>query len=61
VRHSFETPFNTEQVDIRPKTWNGNAGLRIELFGCPLGKYQFICFTVVFMCALYHTETAALC
>ncbi|KAK3736523.1 hypothetical protein QZH41_009404, partial [Actinostola sp. cb2023] len=37
VRHLFKVPINAEEIVIRPKTWQGNVGLRIELYGCTFG------------------------
>jgi len=46
VRHILNQPFITKQVTIRPKKVKGSTGLRIELYGCKLGKISllFVCF-----------------
>ena len=42
VRHILNQPFITKQVTIRPKKVKGSTGLRIELYGCKLGKISFL-------------------
>ena len=42
VRHILNQPFITKQVTIRPKKVKGSTGLRIELYGCKLGKTSFL-------------------
>ena len=42
VRHILNQPFITKQVTIRPKKVTGSTGLRIELYGCKLGKSSFL-------------------
>lgn len=38
VRHTLKIPIHAEEILIKPKTWQGNIGLRVELYGCSLGK-----------------------
>ena len=38
VRHVLKEPFITKQLTIRPVTWKENVGLRMELYGCTLGR-----------------------
>ena len=42
VRHILNQPFITKQVTIRPKKVKGSTGLRMELYGCKLGKISFL-------------------
>ena len=38
VRHVLKEPFITKQLSIRPIKWKGTVGLRMEIYGCKLGK-----------------------
>ena len=38
VRHVLREPFITKQLSIRPIKWKGTVGLRMEIYGCKLGK-----------------------
>ena len=50
VRHILNQPFITKQVTIRPKKVKGSTGLRIELYGCKLGKTSFL-----FVCLFFFS------
>ena len=34
----LKEPFITKEVTVRPRMWKGSVGLRMELYGCKLGK-----------------------
>ena len=38
----LKQPFVTKQVTIRPNKWKGNVGLRMELYGCIIGKLLYL-------------------
>ena len=38
VVHRFLRPFKARYVRIYPKTWRSHIAMRVELFGCRLGK-----------------------
>lgn len=38
VRHVLKEPFITKEVTVRPRMWKGSVGLRLEFYGCKLGK-----------------------
>ena len=47
VRHVLKEPFITKQLTIRPITWKENVGLRMELYGCKLGRAIIVCFFLI--------------
>ena len=34
----LKEPIITKEVTVRPRVWKGSVGLRLELYGCKLGK-----------------------
>ena len=43
VTHRFRRPFKARYVRIHPKTWRGHISMRVELYGCRLGKLTLSC------------------
>lgn len=39
--HNVPLPVLTSRVMLVPLTWNNNAGLRMELYGCAPGKHMY--------------------
>lgn len=38
VTHRFLRPFKARYVRVHPKTWRSHISMRVELYGCRLGK-----------------------
>lgn len=40
VTHRFRRPFKARYVRIHPKSWRSHISMRLELYGCRLGKFR---------------------